>query len=404
MSAPRILFVDHVGVLGGGELSLLDIATHYRSQAKVVLFEDGPFRTALQDREVNVQVLPTTDAVSTVSRHGSLFDALQALPSLAKLVRRLAEEAQAYDLLYPNSQKSMIVAALAGRWAGRPVLWHLRDLLLPEHFGWLNRRVAVALANRFVTRVVANSSATRDAFAQAGGDASKVGVAHNGIDPGPFTRSGGSALSLRTELEIAPSVPLVGLFSRLATWKGQHVLIQALQDLPDVHAVLVGAPLFGPDQDYVDRLHSLTERTGTSDRIHFLGFRDDVPSLMRQVDVVAHTSVDPEPFGRVLVEAMLAGTPVVGTAAGGALEVVTDGQDGLLVPPSDVKALTTAIDRVLRNPDWARQLARRGRNTAETRFTRRAMLERVDAQISETLHLNVPPPLSEVTSPPKTSY
>jgi hypothetical protein len=88
-----------------------------------------------------------------------------------------------------------------------------------------------------------------------------------------------------------------------------------------------------------------------------LGARDDVPRLLAACDVVVHASVLAEPFGRVLVEAMLAGRPVVATRAGGVPEVVTDGETGVLVPPGDARALTEALDALRRDPARIAQLA-----------------------------------------------
>ena len=383
MAAPRILFLDHVAVLGGGELSLLEIAAHFRSHARVVLFEDGPFREALQDRGVRTRVLRPATSIAQVNRRGTLLSTATALPGLAHLVFQVAREARSADLLYANSQKSMVVAALAGAVARRPVVWHLRDLLRPEHFGWWTRTLAVTLANSLVTHVIANSEATRTAFVDAGGHPDRATVIHNGVNPSPFNDVEGTG-SLRSDLGLPADVPLVGVFSRLAPWKGQHVLLHALDSLPEVHAVLVGDALFGPDQEYAQALHRLVREKGLTDRVHFLGFRDDVPTLMKQVDIVAHTSVDPEPFGRVIVEGMLAETPVVATAAGGAREIVHSGHNGLLVSPDDPASLRRALQRLVEAPDWARTLAERGRRTATTQFSHESMLEKIDKRLHKT--------------------
>ena len=93
----------------------------------------------------------------------------------------------------------------------------------------------------------------------------------------------------------------MGVFSRLAAWKGQHVVVQALAHLPEVNCIIVGDALFG-EQAYAERLTTLINDLGLAGRIHFLGHRADVPKLMRAVDVMVHPSIAPEPFGRTLVE------------------------------------------------------------------------------------------------------
>jgi glycosyltransferase involved in cell wall biosynthesis len=156
------------------------------------------------------------------------------------------------------------------------------------------------------------------------------------------------------------------------------VLIEALSDLPDVHVLLVGGALFEDKIPYKDVLRRQAETEGVADRVHFLGFRDDVPQLMHLVDVVVHTSTAAEPFGRVIVEGMLAGRPVIGTRAGGPPEIIGDSETGLLVPPGDPDALATAIQKILSNPQWARSMGQAAQAYARDRFSVDRMQEEVD--------------------------
>ena len=370
---PRILFLDHAAVMGGAEWSLLDVARHFAAQSVVVLFEEGPFRERLEACGVTVEVMAAPASVSRIRRQGGVMQDVRSLPGVLTLARRVARRAQDVDLLYANSQKAFIVAALAGRWAGRPVVWQLRDLLTAAHFSNTHRRIVVRLANRWAARVIANSEATAEAFAVGGGDPAKVRVVHNGVDPQPFEEvEGTQVMALRDQLGLA-GVPVVGVFSRLASWKGQHVLLEALAQMPNVHALLVGAALF-EEEHYATSLHRLVETLGIADRVHFLGFRDDVAALMHVVDIVAHTSTAPEPFGRVVVEGMLAGRPVVASRAGGVLEIIEDGVTGRLVEPGEANALRHALQHLLDNPDEACAIAAAGQAAALERFSVSRML------------------------------
>ena len=381
---PRVLFVDHVGVLGGGELSLFDIAVHFGEDCGVVLFDDGPFRHKLEKAKVTVEVLPMAPAIADVKRGAGRAAGLRAIPDVMSLAVRLARRARHYDVVYANSQKSMIVAGLAGTLARRPVIWHLRDLLTADHFSLAQQRTAVGAANRLVDRVIANSEATAHAFREAGGRV-PVPVVYNGIDPAPFRAVRDEQVkALKKELGLEGK-PVVGVFSRLAPWKGQHVLLEALEHLAGVQALLVGDVLFEADRGYEEALRAQTERLRLAGRVHFLGFRDDVPALMHLVDVVLHTSTAPEPFGRVIVEAMLAGRPVVATAAGGALELVDDEKTGLLVSPGDAVALGDAIARLIGQPQWAQALAQAGEEAAERRFSAARMTSEVESAVRATL-------------------
>ena len=299
---------------------------------------------------------------------------------------RLAPLAKRFDVVYANSQKAMMVGVVVGWLSARPVIWHLHDILGTEHFSPSLSRVAVALATHGARRVLANSQASANAFVAAGGDPGAVHVVYNGVDPARFESVDGSTVAeLRTSLGLDGS-PLVGAFSRLAPWKGQHVLVEALAELPGVHALVCGAPLFGED-DYAARLRQLAERMGVAPRVHFCGFRDDVAALMRICDIVVHTSVSPEPFGRVIVEAMMSARPVVATRAGGALEIVEDGVSGLLVAPKSPAELAAGVRRLLRQPGDARRIAQAGRESAVMRFSLDVMLAQIARHVDEVAGL-----------------
>jgi glycosyltransferase involved in cell wall biosynthesis len=385
MSTPRVLFLDQAGVLGGAELYLLDVARAFRDTSRVVLFEAGPFLERLRDARIAAEAYSAPSALLNVRKTAGWGSALQALPGLARLTAQVARTARDYDVLFANSQKAMLVAGLAGAVARRPVVWSLHDMLTAAHFSALNRRVAVTGANWFVDRVVVNSRATQSAFRQSGGRVDKTTVVYNGIDAAPFDAIDPSDLeTLRGEFD-KPDAPLLGVFGRLAPWKGQHVVLEALPALPEAHVLFVGDTLFRGDEPYEETLRRTARRLDVADRVHFLGFRDDVPRLMTFVDLVLHTSVAPEPFGRVIVEAMLAGTPVLATRAGGPVEIVQEPDTGVLVPPGDPEALATAVQDVLSSPNRARVMAQAAQAYARRRFSVEQMQKGVKEAIGEVL-------------------
>ena len=381
-SASGILFIDHAGVLGGAELSLLDLAAAFGDRAEVLLLADGPFRPALERRGVRVSVEPL-GALKHVKKETRL-PRPAAFTDAVRIGRRVAKRAAPHKLIYANSQKAFVVAAAAGLLARRPVVWHLRDILASPHFSATNVRAAVTLANFRAARVIANSRATAEAFVAAGGRESLVRVVHNGIDPAPFDAvTPAAAAETRAGLGIPPGAFVVSLFGRFHPWKGQQVLLEALAALPRVHALFVGAPLFG-EEAFASALHALAVKTGVADRAHFLGFRADVPELMRASDAVVHASVYPEPFGRVIVEGMLAGRPVIATRAGGVTEIIDD-ETGVLVPPNDAAALARAIDALAADPARAATIAARGATRARSEFSVEAMVRGVENAVRDLL-------------------
>jgi glycosyltransferase involved in cell wall biosynthesis len=380
----NILFLDHVGALGGAELSLLDIAAAHRSTSRVLLLSDGPFRERLRQAGVRVEVLAPAPGLTRVHRETHV-PGPSALMAVLTTARQVARRARTYDLIYANSQKSFVIAAVAGVMAHRRVVWHLRDILSEEHFSRTNIRLVVGLANLFAARVIANSRATATAFGQSGGQMTKVGVVHNGVRGQDFEADTeeAAAAALRASFG-AHDRPLIGVFSRLAPWKGQQVVLEALSRLPGVHALFAGEALFG-EEEYRESLRTLAEALGLADRAHFLGFRADVPRLMRAVDIIVHPSTAPEPFGRTIVEAMLAGRPVVATKSGGPLEIVRDAETGILVAPGSAEEIAAAIASLLGEPEKATALGRAGRARALAEFTLDRMLDGVSREIGRAL-------------------
>lgn len=379
---PATLVLDQSGVLGGAELSLLEIMKHMRANADVLLFDDGPFRAALDEIGARVDVLDQ-GALAGVRKQGGV--SAGALKQLVALVRNVARRARRAEVIYANTQRAMVVAALAGRLVRKPVVWHLRDIVSGEHFG-RKQLTAIKYCARFgVTRVISNSDASAQAFrALTGFTPQHVDVVFNGISAEPFDAlDAASQAALRARFGLPEHAWLVGSFSRLAHWKGQHLLLEAAARDPDMHVVLVGAPLFGEDE-YAAQLHEIVARHGMDARVHFLGFQRDVAACMKAVDVVAHTSITPEPFGRVIVEGMLARRPVVAARAGGVVEIVEDGENGLLCEPGNAAALADALGRLKHDGALRERLVASGRATAVRRFGTETYVERVEKILADT--------------------
>lgn len=361
----KILFLDQSGKPGGAELCLIDIAKPYRDNCLVGLFADGSFKQLLEQQQIPVQVL-ATQAIE-VRKQSSLVQSLGSVGSLIPLLTQVVQKAREYDLIYANTQKALVVGALASFLSRRPLVYHLHDILSTEHFSRTNLKIAVTLANIRASLVIANSKASQAAFLEAGGRSDIIDVVYNGFEPELYQTDPGDILKLKQQLELDQGF-IVGHFSRLSPWKGQHILIEALAHCSeDITVILVGDALFGED-DYVQQLHKRIAELGLEKRVRFLGFRSDIPQLMAVCDLVVHTSTAPEPFGRVIVEAMLCGRPVVATQSGGAVELVEPGINGFLVQPGDPQQLAEIIITCRNQPEQTAAIAQSARDTASKRF------------------------------------
>ena len=376
----KILFLDQSGALGGAELCLLDILSDLPCPHLVGLLQDGPFRARLEANQMPVQVL-SQGGIQTRKESG-LLQGMAGFMRLLPIIRRTIQLAQDCDLVYANTPKALILGACVSLVTGLPLVYHLHDIISADHFSATNQKLLILLANRFSRQVIANSEASKTAFVTAGGDEAKVSVVYNGFRPGDYRIETGVRDLIRRELGLEDRF-VVGHFSRLSPWKGQHVLIEALSHCPDdVCALLIGDALFGEDQ-YVQELYQTVARLQLQHRVKFLGFRTDVPQIMTACDLVAHTSTAPEPFGRVVVEAMLCRRPVVAAAAGGAVELISPHQTGWLSSPGDALALATIINTCRNQPETAAQIAQRAEQQARQRFH----LSRTNQQIYRLLSL-----------------
>ncbi|GAP96516.1 glycosyltransferase [Leptolyngbya sp. NIES-2104] len=372
----KLLFLDQTGKSGGAELCLLDIAAAYRESCLVGLFEDGDFRQRLEQRKIPVQVL--AQKAIAVRKSSGAIAGLLSLSQLIPLINRVAVLSRQYDAIYANTQKALVVGAIASSISRCPLVYHLHDILSPDHFSNTNRRLAVLMANR-AKLVIANSQASRDAFIKAGGNSKLVEVVYNGFDLEPYENEIDTT-ELRSSLTLENRF-IVGHFSRLSPWKGQHVLLKALQYCdPTVCAIFVGDALFG-EQEYVQQLKQQVDRLNLHDRVKFLGFRDDVIPLMKLCDVVAHTSTAAEPFGRVIVESMLCGKPTIAAKAGAAIELIDPEVTGWLTTPNDPKELANAIELCRQLHTEVSKVAM----TAQQRAREKFHLAKTNAQIQQHL-------------------
>jgi len=152
--------------------------------------------------------------------------------------------------------------------------------------------------------------------------------------------------------------------------------------VPNAKGVVIGDPV-PYDLAYRDMLSALRDRLTLSEHVVFSDFRQDMPSVMAALDVLVLASTSPEPFGRVLIEAMAAGKPVVATDGGAVREIIDDGVHGLLVPPGDETALAQAIVHVLTHHELAAAMGLSGRERAKERFDVRQYVDRVQAVYDE---------------------
>lgn len=372
----RVLFFDHTSQLGGAERSLLDLLEHLdrtRFEPLLLTSPGGPLVERAGGLGIPVHLLGLDGEALALSREAWSRNPLSVLwhaRGLAAAIWQAAAlvRAERVDVLHTNTLKAHVLGALVALLARKPIVWHMRDL--PSSRGD-SRRLLKRLFRLVKPRVLAISQAVAaDLPAEMA-----ARVVYNGIDLGAFEQR-------RTVAPLALPVgdgPVIGVVSHLIPWKGQDVFVRAAARLAEAHPswrfVVVGDDIFQFRGERT-RLEALAAALGIGERIAFLGHREDVPGVLAQLDLFVLPSLY-EPFGRVLIEAMAAGKPIVASRAGGVPEIVLDGETGLLVAPGDPQALADAVAGLLGDRATAERLSAAGRQRVEAYFSLERTVEGV---------------------------
>ncbi|MGH2804504.1 MAG: glycosyltransferase family 4 protein, partial [Thermoleophilaceae bacterium] len=334
----KVLYVNHTSCVGGGERSLLELIGGLPGAiTPIAACPTGPLSDRLRELGVETHAIPELDG--SLKLHPAYTPLTMArLGRAARLVAGIARASDA-DVLHGNSIRAAIVAGAAAGRCRRPAVGHIRDCLPPGRLS----RLALGAVRRSCEAVIANSRYTAERLPPGG----VVRVVHNPVDLGRFDPEAMSRSEARRELGARGDELLLGVVAQITPWKGQDDAIRIVHGLRargcDARLLLVGAPKFVSkatrfdNLEFVDGLHRLVAELDLERQVDFLGEREDVPGVLRALDLLLVPSWE-EPFGRSVIESMAMGIPVAATSVGGPAEIVRDGCDGLLLPPRDPPA------------------------------------------------------------------
>lgn len=386
---PRILFLDTASVQGGGSTrSLLrTLASGVASRYKCYLGYYHPLPQWSQFERIGVESFELSSSLAQnnwVKRIaagyglGRIYRLIQS-PKLARhlasllvlpriLLRQLPYVYQItqiirnleIDLVHLNNYVDLnFDAILAALFTGTPCVCHLRGLRKLSS-------LEVLLANPGVTRFIAVSAAAAHCAAGQGIAGDRIRVVYDGRDPIPYDRANGDVK--RQEWGLSTTDVAVGYVGRLLSKKGTREFVKAMQQvissISSAHCIIVGD---GPQRL---ALEQLADESGILDKTLFTGYTDDIPPVMKALDLVCVPSIGTDAFPNTILEAMAAGKPVAAaTAPGGIAEQVVDGETGLLVPPASVPALVRAIVTLVTDDDLRHQMGQAGRQRVKHHFS-----------------------------------
>lgn len=375
-----ILFIDHAAGLGGAERSLLLLlrALDQARFAPHLATVEGALAHEARQIGIPVHIVPLPRLRNPVRFFLDWHVGSWGLVHLARDINA--------QVLYANTVRAAMFAAPASRIAGRPFIWHMRDFWLSETRPRLTTldtgiKRALCAAARLV---IANSHATAAHLPCR----AKTEVVYNGLPVEAFATHPDWRTQFRREHGIPHDAPLVGMVGRLRPWKGAHRFVELAARVhatrPDVHFVIVGGTPLSQDETYPQHIRQLVAEQQLTNHVHLTGHLPDVRPALAAMDIFVHPG-DPEPFGMVVLEAMAAGKPVIAFAHGALPELVEQNRTGLLIPPYDMAAATTAILDLLAHPEKALALGMAGRERAQHTFTIETTATRIAALLDDVI-------------------
>jgi glycosyltransferase involved in cell wall biosynthesis len=352
----RILYIEanEDGTVGGSHRVLFDLVCNLdrtRYEPVVLFYQDNAYVARLRARDVDVVILEDVRARErAIRRNGSRVTKLREY--LATIVRRFRFlRRYRIDLVHINNSPLMgnddwLPAA---RILGIPCVANVAGDARGPGGGWLEKRLF-----RAFDQYLSVSEYISQAMLRAGIDTARLHLIYPGVDLETFrARVKRSREEVRGELGIPSHAVMALMVGNIRQWKGQHVVLAALEQMPatardGLYIAFAGA-LTTNDRPYMEELEATVRRAGLADHVRFLGSRDDVPDLLNAADIALHASVRPEPFGLVVVEAMSLGKAVVAANTGGPAEVV-DRSSGITYDPMIPAQLADVLTSLVRDP------------------------------------------------------
>lgn len=391
----KILFLNSCVSGGGAGRSLTSYLENEGKEieAHVVMPEPGVIEKEIAPFVAKIHIIPEFVERIQTSKYrwvqkldwtwlhwsANFFSSLVARHKIARIVREIQP-----DLIYCNHMLAKVIGLMVSATTGTPVVLHARNF----HNTGFGRLFYQFLGNlRSVKAIICNSHATSMTYRKYSNR--KVTVIHNFINVSKFHPIP-SGEETRKEFGIPEDAVVIGFSGRIVEWKGVDILIRAFAKLyerfPKAYLCILGDNDGGLHHDLKGEYQNLAQDVGVSDRTIFIPFQADIRPVFASFDLLALPSREPEPFGRVIIEAMAMGVPPVVAAHGGTLEIVEHNVEGKIFVPRSSDSLAAVLADVLLKPVFRKALGETAQLAVSQRFSGRVLAPQITRALQRVVN------------------
>lgn len=368
----NILFIHQSAELYGSDKTLLLLLKNLdknKFKPVVLLPFDGPLKEALENEKIEVVIAPVLKLYRKLFTPKNLIGFFKDIKVAFKIVNELHKKYQ-FTLIYSNTLAVLLGIMFA--WKNNiKHLWHVHEII--EKPSLFKKAFVGLLSLKSNTHIVYNSHATKVFWEVNKSIINKGVVIWNGIEIYTPESSTSELFDIRKNLFLAqPNEIILALVGRISRWKGQMILLDAFNNLvqknENIKLVFVGAP--PPNQEKFQE--DLEERIASfklKDKVLIIPFQNEIHKIWQAIDIAVVPSTEPEPFGMVAIEAMLAHKPIVGSNHGGLTEIIENNATGFLVTPNSVQDLVIALEKLIQNELLRKEMGEKGYLRVTTAFS-----------------------------------
>lgn len=368
----NILFIHQSAELYGSDKTLLLLLKNLdknKFKPIVLLPFDGPLKETLENENIEVVIAPVLKLYRKLFTPKNLIGFFKDIKTAFKIVNELHKKYQ-FTLIYSNTLAVLLGIMFA--WKNNiKHLWHVHEII--EKPSLFKKAFVGLLSLKSNTHIVYNSQATKVFWELNKIIINKGVVIWNGIEINTPESSTSELFDIRKNLFLAqPNEIILALVGRISRWKGQMILLDAFNNLvqknENIKLVFVGAP--PPNQEKFQE--DLEERIASfklNDKVLIIPFQNEIHKIWQAIDIAVVPSTEPEPFGMVAIEAMLAHKPIVGSNHGGLTEIIENNATGFLVTPNSVQDLVIALEKLIQNELLRKEMGENGYLRVTTAFS-----------------------------------